>query len=59
MEVEAASDDEAMTMMMEMAKTHMQSAHADMPMKTDEEMKQMITDGWTKSESAPEAGTAM
>jgi len=64
MEVEAMSDDEAMTKMMAMVKEHMATVHADVPMKTDEEMMQMIKDGWSKSESgdamaAPEAGAAM
>ncbi len=64
MDVEAATDEEAMTMMMAMAKEHMTSVHADVPQKSDEEMMQMIKDGWTKSEAgdamaAPEAGTAM
>jgi len=65
LEVEAASEDEAMTKMMEMAKSHMSSVHPDMEMKTDEEMHQMVMDGWTKTEAGaaaeetPAAGGAM
>jgi hypothetical protein len=49
MTVDAMTDDEAMMKMMEMAKEHFSSMHADKPMMSDEEMGQMITDGWTKA----------
>ena len=49
MEVEAGSDDEAMTMMMEKCKAHLGETHADMNM-SDDEMKQMIMDKWQKSD---------
>jgi len=49
MEVEANSDDEAMTSMMEKCKAHFADKHQDMTM-TDEEMKKFITENWHKEE---------
>ena len=48
-EVEAASDDEAMNMMMEKCKMHLSEAHTDMQM-SDDEMKKFIMDKWQKSD---------
>lgn len=50
MEVEADSDDQAMEMMLAKAKEHMGANHADMAEMTDDQMKQMIMDGWKKEE---------
>lgn len=52
MEVEAMSDDEAMTMMMEKAKAHMGEHHPDMANMSEDDMKKMIMEGWQKSEEA-------
>jgi hypothetical protein len=49
MDVEAASDDEAMSMMMEKCKMHLGEGHTDMNM-SDDEMKQYIMDKWQKSD---------
>lgn len=49
MEVEAGSDEEAMTMMLEKVKSHMMESHADMDM-SDEDMKAKIMNDWSKSE---------
>lgn len=49
MEVEAASDDEAMTMMMEKCKGHLGEGHPEMSM-SDDEMKQFIMGKWQKSD---------
>lgn len=49
MEVEAMSDDEAMTMMLEKVKSHMMESHADMEM-SDDDMKAKISAEWSKSD---------
>ena len=49
MDVEAASDDEAMTMMMDKCKAHLGETHTDMQM-SDDEMKQMIMGKWQKTD---------
>lgn len=52
METEAMNDEEAVTKFMGQAKEHMPSAHADMDMKTDEEMMEMIKGAMTHEAAA-------
>lgn len=51
LEVEAATDEEAMTMMMDKAKAHLaEMPHEGAAPMDDEAMKKMIMDGWKKEE---------
>lgn len=49
MTVEAGNDDEAMTQMMEKAKSHLSEKHGGNPM-TDDQMRDFIMGRWRKEE---------
>lgn len=53
MEAEAMNDDDAMAQMMGQCKSHLGEHHADMANKSDDELKEMIMQGWQKSEEQP------
>lgn len=48
MTVEAENDDEAMEQMMGQAKAHLGEHHPDMANMSDDEVKNMIMQGWKK-----------